>query len=187
MTGKLIVLEGIDRSGKSTLVNQIANYFGCKKYGFPDRSTAIGKLIDSVLTKSTKSVDKCAMHLLFTANRFEAQNNLRSWLSREHVILDRYIHSGIAYSMANGISKEWCEEKESMLIQPDIVIYLSVDTQTSAARKGFGEELYEKKEFQKKVVNAFESLKTPEWFVVDGTLCQETIYQNVLEYLKSKI
>lgn len=37
---------------------------------FPDRTTAIGKMINSYLT-SQSEIDDAAVHLLFSANRWE--------------------------------------------------------------------------------------------------------------------
>lgn len=87
MRGKFIVFEGLDRSGKTTQVDRL-----CKKseqdgpvrlQKFPgelssplpelnpaDRSTSIGKMIDAYL-QSKADMDDRAIHLLFSANRWE--------------------------------------------------------------------------------------------------------------------
>jgi dTMP kinase len=85
--GKLIVLEGLDRSGKSTqaeiLVEKIRNEGSkCKLIKFPsmmfgdvaevDRTTTIGKMIDAYL-RSAEELDDHVIHLLFSANRWEAR------------------------------------------------------------------------------------------------------------------
>ena len=86
--GAFIVLEGLDRSGKTTqtakLVERIEKLGKpCKLIKFPgtlfpewklrvDRTTAIGKMIDAYL-RSAEELDDRVIHLLFSANRWEAR------------------------------------------------------------------------------------------------------------------
>lgn len=86
MRGRFIVFEGLDRSGKSTQVDNLAkkiNENGGKAVvrKFPgechfrpmlslDRTTAIGKMIDAYL-QNAEELDDNAVHLLFSANRWE--------------------------------------------------------------------------------------------------------------------
>lgn len=44
--------------------------YNVELWRFPDRSTAIGSMINSYLTKQSEA-DDAAMHLLFSANRWE--------------------------------------------------------------------------------------------------------------------
>jgi dTMP kinase len=53
--GKLIILEGLDRSGKSSVTKFIKEYLLDKnleavQMNFPDRNTIIGKMIDGYLS-----------------------------------------------------------------------------------------------------------------------------------------
>lgn len=73
--GFFIVLEGLDRSGKSTQVKKTREYFESlnlpvKCLEFPDRTTATGKLIDLYLKKKLSLNDQ-TIHLLYTTNRWE--------------------------------------------------------------------------------------------------------------------
>lgn len=51
--GKFIVLEGLDRSGKSSLAKSIQHHLTSQMptllMAFPDRNTAIGKMINDFL------------------------------------------------------------------------------------------------------------------------------------------
>ena len=55
--GKLIVLEGLDRSGKSTICKYIQEILSQKTHtiaiNFPDRTTPIGKMINEFLSNKT--------------------------------------------------------------------------------------------------------------------------------------
>ena len=67
------------------------------------------------------------------------------------MILDRYCYSGVAYSSAKGLSLDWCKNSDIGLPKPDIVFYLNISEQDGSRRKDFGDEIYEKVEFQEKV------------------------------------
>jgi thymidylate kinase len=70
--GAFIVFEGIDRCGKSTQVDLLGKALdNAKNIRFPDRTSAIGQMINSYLVSATNMNDQ-AIHLLFSANRWEA-------------------------------------------------------------------------------------------------------------------
>lgn len=98
--GALIVIEGLDRAGKSTQVSRIAQQINAKTIKFPERTTPIGKMINAYLGKMSEMDDR-SIHLLFSANRWEKVDDILSSLNNgQHVICDRYAFSGIAYSCA---------------------------------------------------------------------------------------
>ena len=73
--GAFIVFEGADRAGKSTQCQMLVEHLqaagvAAELWRFPDRTTAIGKMINSYLT-SQADIDDAAVHLLFSANRWE--------------------------------------------------------------------------------------------------------------------
>jgi dTMP kinase len=75
-------------------------------------------------------------------------------LSGTTLVVDRYAFSGVAYSAAKGVpgmDVQWCQNPDIGLPAPDLVVYLRVNNAVAAARSGFGEERYEKAEFQDKV------------------------------------
>ena len=49
--------------------------------------------------------------------------------------------------------------------EPDKVIYLTLSPEAAAARGTFGDERYEREEFQKKVSDNFEKLRDHSWLV----------------------
>uniref|UniRef100_A0A1B6LJ93 dTMP kinase n=1 Tax=Graphocephala atropunctata TaxID=36148 RepID=A0A1B6LJ93_9HEMI len=103
LRGALIVIEGCDRSGKTTQCKKIvaslkSTSIPAEYMNFPDRSTAIGKIINGYLTKREEICDE-AIHLLFSANRWELVSKIRSLLQQgTTVVVDRYCYSGVAFS-----------------------------------------------------------------------------------------
>uniref|UniRef100_A0A7S3D9T9 Thymidylate kinase n=1 Tax=Palpitomonas bilix TaxID=652834 RepID=A0A7S3D9T9_9EUKA len=184
--GALIVLEGVDRSGKSTqakgLVQYIKERLGLEAelLRYPDRTTATGKVINEYLS-STANLDDNAIHLLFAANRWEAKPEVAEKLQRGiNLVVDRYSFSGVAYSAAKGLSLEWCKHCEDGLIRPDVVIQLEIEAEVAAKRGEFGKERYEKLAFQKSVADTFKAFQSlPYWKVVDATLPMEKVEEGV--------
>lgn len=126
--GKLIVLEGLDRSGKSSVAKFIFNLLSENQptvcMNFPDRTTPIGKMINEFLNNHTELSNE-AIHLLFSANRWEKMKLISETLEAgTHIICDRYWYSGVAYSVAKGMDFEWCQWPDKGLINPDLIIYL---------------------------------------------------------------
>ena len=73
--GALIVLEGLDRSGKTSQSSKLLTYLeglghSAELWRFPDRSTNVGKMISMYLSNKSQ-LDDHTIHLLFSANRWE--------------------------------------------------------------------------------------------------------------------
>ena len=107
--GKFIVLEGLDRSGKSSVSKFLCEWLSTQKptvsLGFPDRTTPIGKMINDFLINKAEICPE-AIHLLFSANRWENMKRIETVLEQgENVVCDRYWYSGVAYSMAKGMEE----------------------------------------------------------------------------------
>ncbi|GIL73326.1 hypothetical protein Vretimale_4892 [Volvox reticuliferus] len=186
--GALIVFEGIDRCGKSTQSNMLVNTLRSRRvnvehWRFPDRSTKIGQKIDDYLHNGVQQ-DDTAVHLLFTANRFEKRNEmLRLLAGGTTLVLDRYSYSGVAYTAAKGVphlDSEYCRSVEVGLPAADLVVFMAMPPEQAAARGGFGAERYEKLDFQRKVAQQYEALKDSHWLTLDATLQPELIHQQVM-------
>lgn len=120
-------------------------------------------MINAYLTSSAELDDRC-VHLLFSANRWEAASGIRSAIARgETVVIDRYAYSGIAFSAAKnveGMNLDWCASPDTGLPQPDVVMFMRLPPAVAEARGGFGEERYEKQAFQAQVRERFEAMRT---------------------------
>ncbi|KAI8089594.1 thymidylate kinase-like protein [Halteromyces radiatus] len=190
MRGHLIVIEGCDRSGKSTQCERLVTTLqqqGRKTqlFKFPDRTTQTGKMIDSYLKQSTH-MDDHAIHLLFSANRWEAMSHMTSLLEQgTTIIVDRYAFSGVCFSAAKGLDFEWCRQPDVGLLTPDVVMFMDLSMDEAEKRGGFGEERYEKRELQLKVRQEFQKMMDSSWKIIDASKSKDQVYNDMMAVIKS--
>ena len=142
--GAFIVLEGVDRCGKTTQCGLLLKHLlslglSAMAIRFPDRTTCVGTLINSYL-QSSQNLDDRAIHLLFSANRWEAVPNMTQTLAAgTTMICDRYAHSGVAFSSGKdaGLTVDWCKGPDLGLPAPDAVIFLNLSQEESEQRGGY--------------------------------------------------
>ncbi|KAK8942734.1 hypothetical protein KSP39_PZI009412 [Platanthera zijinensis] len=184
--GALIVLEGLDRCGKTTQCGRLVSFLEgrglpVEAWRFPDRNTAIGKMISSYLMNNTQ-LDDQTIHLLFSANRWEKrllmENKLRNGTT---LVVDRYSYSGVSFSASKGLDVNWCKAPEKGLIAPDLVIYMDISPEEAAKRGSYGIERYEQLDFQKKVAHSYQILLDTTWKVIDASLSLELIENQIQE------
>lgn len=187
--GAFIVFEGADRSGKTTqtqrcvsaLIASGVSVTEGSPWRFPDRTTKIGKMINSYLADGAH-IDDEVLHLLFSANRWEKSQQIRQALARgETVVVDRYAYSGVAYSAAKGLDMDWCRTPDVGLPAPDVVIYLDLSFEAASKRGEFGAERYENEKMQRAVAACFVKMRTASWKIIDADADEETVFSRVMD------
>ncbi|KAJ7773263.1 thymidylate kinase [Mycena metata] len=186
--GAFIAVEGLDRSGKTTQVATLetrlqAAGIDVKLLKFPDRTTAIGQMIDAYL-RSQSELDDHAIHLLFSANRWELATKIERLLNEGTVVVcDRYAFSGVAFSAAKGLDLDWCRSPDVSLPAPDVTLFLDISPEKARERGGYGEERYEKEELQRKVRAIFskisEEFSAEKWVTIDAGRSHEDVAADV--------
>lgn len=150
--GALIVLEGLDGSGKRTLTERVVAELGesgvrAATLGFPRYGRSIhADLAAEALRGGHGDVAASvnAMALLFALDRAGARDELEKLLAEyDVVVLDRYVASNAAYSAArlgqsaDGEIISWTAELEYgrfRLPRPDLQVLLDVPTELAAER-----------------------------------------------------
>jgi dTMP kinase len=190
----LICIEGIDASGKATqskiLYNRLNDAgFDCELLAFPDYRTPVGLNIRAYLNGEI-SMSPAVRQLLYTANRWERFGDMVNWLKLgRFVVVDRYVPSGLAYGLANGLDLDWILAIEKGLPVPDLVVVLDVPVEVTAKRFRRARDEYERQEsYLKKVRECYLSLaRRFDWCVVKGEMPIEEVSENIWSLVLERI
>jgi dTMP kinase len=207
--GKLIVVEGIDGSGKSTQIDLLTKWLRSQ-----------GKLVyfsewnSSPLVKSTTKLGK--QEKMFTPTSFsllQATDFVHRW---ENLILpmlkvgaivlaDRYAFTAYARDVSRGVDPEWVRNLYSFALMPDLVMYFRVpldiaierilSSRTKIKYYEAGMDLGLSKDrltsfrmFQKKVIQQYEKM-VPEFnfAIIDGATSVEKQQKEVRAVVKKAL
>ena len=136
--GKLIIVEGIDGSGKSTQVDLLLKWVQSK-----GKTVYFSEWNSSKLVKSTtKRGKKQRMFSPTTFSILQAtdfadrwQNFMLPMLKAGVVVLaDRYAFTAFARDVARGVDREWVRNLYSFAPQPDIAFYFQVPLDVAVER-----------------------------------------------------
>lgn len=136
--GKLIIVEGIDGSGKSTQIDLLNKWLQSQGY-----SVYFSEWNSSLLVKSTtKSAKKSKAFTPTTfsilqctdfADRWE--NSIFPLLKAGVIVLaDRYAYTAFARDVARGVDPAWVRSMYAFAIQPDVALYFHVPLEVAVER-----------------------------------------------------
>jgi dTMP kinase len=138
ITGRLIVVEGADGSGRSTQIARLVDWL--ETGGHPTvqvglkRSTLVSSELEqaqegNILSRTTLS--------LFYATDFadQLENIILPALKAGFIVLaDRYIYTLMARDMVRGMDEAWLKNLYGIAPEPDAVFYLSVEPEELVQR-----------------------------------------------------
>jgi dTMP kinase len=207
--GKLIVVEGIDGSGKSTQIDLLYKWLQSQ-----GKTVYFSQWNSSPLVRSTTRLGK--HERMFTPTTFsliQATDFADRWenfflpqLKAGVIVLaDRYAFTGFARDVARGVDPSWVRNLYSFAFQPDLTFYFQVPLDTAVERilsaranikyyeAGMDLGLSDKKAtsfrlFQQRILNQYESmLKEFNFQIIDASLSvhkqQKQIRQSVQKIL----
>lgn len=188
--GKIMVLEGIDKSGKTTQSKLLVDYisstrsFKAVQMNFPNYNTFSGIEIHRHL-KGQTLYNPHALHVLFTLNRYEEKPAIERLLDEGSVIvMNRYYQSNIMYGLADGITNhEWLESLDGEMPQANLIIILDISVEESMSRNPNPDVNEQDKNYLRKVRSYFiKYANTYNWKIVDANnKSKEDIHSEVIK------
>ena len=198
-----ITFEGIEGSGKSSLIAQLKKYFKSSKleafFSKEPGGTDLGKEIRKILLNPKYSFDPTSELLLLLADRAEhVQKIIRPNLQKNKLIFcDRYLDSTLAYQgSGRNLDKKIIKEMFKVLDFPipDLTILLDVPVQIglSRARKRNKLDRFEKEDlnFHENVRRSYLDLAKNDSTIIvifDSSISEEELFKKAVNLIKSRI
>jgi len=156
----LIVIEGIDKSGKGTHSKRLAKDLGTatKLFSFPRYETTVGRIIkghlggqwkvamkrlsDEMLLRqngylhaSDRYFNAMVFQCLMLADKAEAGIEIaKRQAAEKNTVCDRYWQSAICYGGADGLDEDWLYSLNRLLPRPDLNILIDTPVDVALAR-----------------------------------------------------
>ena len=132
----LVIFEGLDNCGKTTLVKLLADYYskiGVDAEISKEFETNIGIELKKMAKAGT--LDPILKAYLFATDRYIRMKNLsKDDLENKIMLFDRYVPSAIAYRMSEGIDKNWITTINSIFPKADIGFFIDITPDESIKR-----------------------------------------------------
>jgi dTMP kinase len=210
VSGKLIVVEGIDGSGKSTQIRLVEKWLKFKLLPVFLTEWNSSETVKEITSKGKKKgtltpTTFSLLHATDFADRYE--RNIFPLLRAGYMVLaDRYVYTAYARDMVRGCSPKWVCKIYNFAVKPDIVFYFRVPIDIAIERilsgrpklkyyeagmdLNLSNDPYESyRIFQSRIVEQYESMIGFEGFtVIDGRADiedqQQLVRQKIIELLQ---
>src|ERR1700741_225718 len=139
ITGRLIVIEGMDGSGRSTQISLLQEWLESEGFAVQTsglrRSTLVGRDIDELLAKN--AVTRLTLSLMYATDFFDQVEHriLPALRSGTVVLADRFIFTLIARGVVRGIHRDYITGLYAMALRPHLTFWLNVRPETAFGRE----------------------------------------------------
>ena len=139
ITGTLIVIEGMDGSGRSTQIALLQEWLESEGFAVQTsglrRSNLVGRDIDELLAKN--AVTRLTLSLMYATDFFDQIEHriLPALRSGTVVLADRFIFTLIARGVVRGINRDYISGLYAMALRPHLTFWLNVRPETAFARE----------------------------------------------------
>jgi dTMP kinase len=209
LKGRLIVVEGIDGSGKSTQIHLLEQWLRSRNLAVFLTEWNSSDMVKEITSKGKKKgkltpTTFCLLHATDFADRYERK--ILPLLSAGYIVLaDRYIYTAFARDIVRGCSRNWVHKVYSYALKPDLTFYFKVPLDIAIERILVGRpklKFYEAgmdlnlsndpyesyRIFQGRIIDEYDTMAEDQGFAtVDGTSAIEEQQSRVRELVKSII
>ena len=189
--GKLIVVEGIDGSGKSTQIHLLEKWLRFRRLSVFMTEWNSSETVKEITSKGKRKgrltpTTFSLLHATDFADRYE--RNIFPLLRAGYIVLaDRYVYTAYARDVVRGCSHKWVCKVYNFAVKPDLIFYFRVPIDIAADRILSGrpklkyyeagmdlnlsnDEYESYRIFQSRIIDQYESMINEEGFtVIDGT------------------
>ena len=130
LTGRLIVIEGADGSGRSTQIRLLVDWLEASGHATTQvglkRSNLASEELESA--KNGNILNRTTMSLFYATDFADQLENIiiPSLRAGFIVLADRYIYTLMARDMVRGLDSDWVKSLYSIALKPDAVFYLKL-------------------------------------------------------------
>lgn len=209
VSGKLIVVEGIDGSGKSTQIHLLEKWLRSEGHLVFTTEWNSSQVVKEITSKGKKKgllspITFSLLHATDFADRYE--RNVFPLLRAGYIVLsDRYIYTAFARDVVRKCGLGWVKKMYSFALKPDIVFYFRVPIDVAVNRILVGRpklkyyeagmdlnlsnDIFESyRMFQGMIIDQYESMISEEsFYTIDGTLDIEEQQKLVRDQVRKKI
>jgi dTMP kinase len=209
LKGRLIVVEGIDGSGKSTQIHLLEQWLRSRNLAVFLTEWNSSDMVKEITSKGKKKgkltpTTFSLLHATDFADRYERK--ILPLLSAGYIVLaDRYIYTAFARDIVRGCSRNWVHKVYSYALKPDITFYFKVPLDIAIERILVGRpklKFYEAgmdlnlsndpyesyRIFQGRIIDEYDAMAEDQGFaIVDGTSAIEEQQSRVRDLVKSII
>src|SRR5438445_3952059 len=139
ITGNLVVIEGMDGSGRSTQIALLQEWLESEGFAVQTsglrRSNLVGRDIDELLAKNAAT--RLTLALMYATDFFDQVEHriLPALRSGTIVLADRFIFTLIARGVVRGINRDYMSGLYAMALRPHLTFWLNVRPETAFGRE----------------------------------------------------
>jgi len=139
ITGSLVVIEGMDGSGRSTQIALLQEWLESEGFAVQTsglrRSNLVGRDIDELLAKNAAT--RLTLALMYATDFFDQVEHriLPALRSGTIVLADRFIFTLIARGVVRGINRDYMGGLYAMALRPHLTFWLNVRPETAFGRE----------------------------------------------------
>ena len=139
ISGHLVVIEGMDGSGRSTQIALLQEWLESEGFAVQTsglrRSNLVGRDIDELLAKN--AVTRLTLALMYATDFFDQVEHriVPALRSGTVVLADRFIYTLIARGVVRGINRDYLSGLYAMALRPHLTFWLNVRPETAFGRE----------------------------------------------------
>src|SRR6185369_1691146 len=138
LTGKLVVVEGADGSGRSTQIARLVEWLERGGHATVQMGLKRSTLVSEELEKAKQGniLSRTTLSLFYATDFADQLENimLPALKSGFIVMADRYIYTLMIRDMVRGMDEEWLKNLYGMALVPDAVFYLNASPEQLVQR-----------------------------------------------------